>query len=178
MLQTSYIGYSPKQTYGGWSVATTDGMMNGVPYIMYDADYYRELWNEGIFVKNDKELLDRLDYYLNNEYIRNDLSEDGLAHIRKRLVFKKEVEQMSEYIDELLKKLPIVKKSEKIKEMKKWIKRKGGISKKEIIERLNWGVGIKWTQYRRTLLTNPKIYDTMAKEPIYKWIKKDEHTDK
>ena len=76
---------------------------------------------------------------------------------------------MSEYIDELIKKLPIVKKSEKLKEMTKWIKKEGSITKKHIIERLGWGVGIKWTQYRRTLLTNPKIYDTMAKEPIYKW---------
>ena len=77
---------------------------------------------------------------------------------------------MSEYIDELLKKLPIVKKSEKIKDMIKLTKRKGGVSKKEIIEYLGWGVGIKWTQYRRTLLTNPKIYDTMSKDPVYKWI--------
>ena len=171
MLQTSYIGYSPKQTYGGWSVATTDGMMNGVPYLMYDADYYRELWNEGVFIKNDDELLEKLNYYLDNEYIRNDLSDEGLAHIRKKLVFKKEIEKMSEYIDELLKKLPIVKKSEKIKDMIKETKRKGGITKKDFIEYLGWGVGIKWTPYRRALLTNPKIYDTMSKDPVYKWIK-------
>ena len=42
-LQECCVGFSPKQTYGGWSVATTDGMMNGVPYIMYDEDYYKEL---------------------------------------------------------------------------------------------------------------------------------------
>ena len=54
--------------------------------------------------------------------------------------------------------------------MIKLTKRKGGISKKEIIEYLGWGVGIKWTQYRRTLLTNPKIYDSMSKDPVYKWI--------
>ena len=29
-LQECRVGFSPKQTYGGWSVATTDGMMNGV----------------------------------------------------------------------------------------------------------------------------------------------------
>ena len=36
-LNECCVGFSPKQTYGGWSVATTDGMMNGVPYIMYRA---------------------------------------------------------------------------------------------------------------------------------------------
>ena len=43
--------------------------------------------------------------------------------------------------------------------------------KKDFIEYLGWGVGIKWTPYRRALLTNPKIYDTMSKDPVYKWIK-------
>jgi DNA replication protein DnaD len=129
------------------------------------------LWNEGVFVKNDKELLDKLNYYLDNEYIRNDLSDEGLAHIRNKLVFKKEIEKMSDYINELLKKLPIVKKSEKIKDMIKQTKRKGGVTKKDFIEYLGWGVGIKWTPYRRALLTNPKIYDTMSKDPVYKWIK-------
>ena len=36
-LKTCYVGFSPNQKYGGWSVATTDGMMNGVPYVMYNA---------------------------------------------------------------------------------------------------------------------------------------------
>ena len=33
-LQKCYVGFSPKQKYGGWSVSTTDGMMNGVTFIM------------------------------------------------------------------------------------------------------------------------------------------------
>ena len=45
-LQECCVGFSPKQLYGGWSVATTDGMMNGVPYIMYGDLYYEEL-NKG-----------------------------------------------------------------------------------------------------------------------------------
>ena len=40
-LQQCRVGFSPKQVYGGWSVSTTDGIMNGCPYIMYDADYYQ-----------------------------------------------------------------------------------------------------------------------------------------
>ena len=55
--------------------------------------------------------------------------------------------------------------------MIKETKRKGGITKKDFIEHLGWGVGIKWTPYRRALLTNPKIYDSMSKDPVYKWIK-------
>ena len=42
-LRTCRVGFSPKQKYSGWSVATTDGMMTGCPFIMFDADYYHEL---------------------------------------------------------------------------------------------------------------------------------------
>ena len=31
----------------------TDGMMNGVPYIMYDAGYYHELYEQGDFFEDD-----------------------------------------------------------------------------------------------------------------------------
>ena len=49
-LQECRVGFSPKQTYGGWSVATTDGMMNGVPYIMYGDLYYEELNEDADFL--------------------------------------------------------------------------------------------------------------------------------
>ena len=169
-LQDCYIGYSPKQSYGGWSVATTDGMMNGIPYLMYDADYYRELWDKGVFVKNDDELLEKLNFYLDNEYNRNVLADESLQHIRYRLIFKDEVKQMSDYIDELHDTLPKVKTSEKIKEIISWIQKEKRVSKSEIMKRLGWGVGIKWTQYRATLLTHPNIYDILSKDPVYCWI--------
>ena len=38
------------------------------------------------------------------------------------------------------------------------------------MKRLGWGVGIKWTQYRATLLTHPNIYDILSKDPVYCWI--------
>ena len=169
-LQDCYIGYSPKQSYGGWSVATTDGMMNGIPYLMYEADYYRELWDKGVFVKNDDELLEKLNFYLDNEYNRNVLADESLQHIRYRLIFKDEVKQMSDYIDELHDTLPKVKNSEKIKEIISWIQKEKRVSKSEIMKRLGWGVGIKWTQYRATLLTHPNIYDILSKDPVYCWI--------
>ena len=42
------------QTEVWWLVSTTtDGMMNGVPYIMYDAGYYHELYEQGDFFEDD-----------------------------------------------------------------------------------------------------------------------------
>ncbi len=187
-LKTCCVGFSPKQDYGGWSVATTDGMMNGVPYIMYDELYYKELNPKGEYFANkslhpkyrEKHLLSLFSVYLDNkaydfsnetwnENYRNEMAEQALNHIKDNLVYKDEVIKMSKYIDSLVDKLPKVGNSEKLKEMTEWIRDEKSISKKNLIERLNWGVGIKFTQYRRTLLTNPNIFDTISEYPNYCW---------
>ena len=46
--------------------ATTDGMMNGVPYVMYDAEYYHELYEIGDFFENDHDALMLLNTYLDD----------------------------------------------------------------------------------------------------------------
>ena len=60
-LKNCCVGFSPKQTYGGWSVATTDGLMNGLPYIMYDDTYYKELNPTADFFTTDDDALLLLD---------------------------------------------------------------------------------------------------------------------
>jgi hypothetical protein len=168
-LQECCVGFSPKQAYGGWSVATTDGMMNGVPYIMYDEMYYEELNDEADFFRSDVVAIDLLNKYLNNTEYRNKMAEQALSCVFNDLVYKDSIELMSVYIDSLVDKLPMVGETEKVDEIIEWIKTEGIISKKNLIDRLNWGVGIKFTQYRRRLLTNPNIYDTISEYPNYCW---------
>ena len=169
-LQKCCVGYSPKQSYSGWSVATTDGMMNGVPYIMYNADYYRELYDEGKFIDTDEELLSEFNLHLDNTDLRNDYANESLNHIKHNLVFKNEVKSMSDYINGLIQCVGKMSESEAVQRITKWIKDEKRLTKKEIINRLGWGVGIRWTPYRRALLTNPNIYDSMTKDPTYTWI--------
>ena len=116
-LKSCCVGFSPKQDYGGWSVATTDGMMNGVPYIMFDEIYYQELNDEADFFRSDVVAIDLLNKYLNNTEYRNEMAEQALNHIKDNLVYKDEVIKMSKYIDSLVDKLPKVGNSEKLKEM-------------------------------------------------------------
>ena len=169
-LQKCCVGYSPKQSYGGWSVATTDGMMNGVPYIMYNANYYRELFDEGKFIDTDDELISELNLHLDNTDLRNDYANESLDHIKYNLVYKNQIEIMSEYINDLVTRVSKMKDSEAVQRITNWIKKEKRLTKKQIINRLGWGVGIRWTPYRRALLTNTKIYDSMTKDPTYCWI--------
>ena len=47
------------------------------------------------------------------------------------------------------------------------------VTKKDIMNSVGWGRGIKWTPYRRALMSHPNIFDTMDEYPKYIWRKSD-----
>ena len=168
-LKECCVGFSPKQKYGGWSVATTDGMMNGVPYIMYNEDYYKELYNDADFFSTDTQAVSLLNKYLNNTEYRNEQAKKSLNHIKKNLVYRNKIVEMNDYMNELLSSQKEIKDSQKLYEIIDWIKTSKSVSKSEILDNLNWGRGIKWTPYRRALMKHSNIYDVNSEEPTYKW---------
>jgi glycosyltransferase involved in cell wall biosynthesis len=176
-LQNCYMGFSPKQKYGGWSVAMTDGMMNGVPYIMYDDTYYHELNDNGEFFKNDHEALMLMNTYLDDPKYRNEQAEQALDCIRENLIYKDSVIEMNNYMNDLLDRQKSMRapnilsdrKTDRLSEIIELI-RKGATTKKHIMDYLGWGRGIKWTPYRRALMNHPNIYDVMDDYPTYVWI--------
>ena len=166
-LQKCYVGFSPKQSYGGWSVSTTDGMMNGVPYIMYDDTYYHELNEMGDFFEDDHTALQLLNTYLDDPEYRNEEASKALDWMKNKLVYKDKMLEMLFYMDRLVMETRAVKDTNRFKEIVEWIKTAGKLSKKDIIERLGWGRGIKWTPYRRALMNHPNIFDTNSSTPYY-----------
>lgn len=169
-LQKCYVGFSPKQTYGGWSVATTDGMMNGVPYIMYNDTYYHELNPKGDFFENDDIALTLLNNYLDNPQYRNKQAKQAVDCIRKTLIYKDKIKDMNVYMNHLLFHQRAVGDTDKLKEIIQYIKSRGEVTKTELINWLDWGRGIKWTPYRRALMNHPNIFDENSSEPKYKFI--------
>ena len=99
-LKTCYVGFSPKQKYGGWSVATTDGMMNGVPYIMYNADYYKELHPQGEFFDDDYDALMLLNTYLSDPEYRNEEAERAIDCVQSFLIYKDKMVEMNNYMND------------------------------------------------------------------------------
>ena len=170
-LKNCCVGFSPKQKYGGWSVATTDGLMNGVPFIMYDEDYYKELCSVSDFYTTDDDTLCLLNKYLDDTEYRNQKARESLAHIKNELIYKDEMKKMSNYIDELLSKSNAT--SSKSKTMVKLISiiknSSNGISKAELFSHLGWGRGIKFSPYRRALMKHKNIFDVGRKTPLYIW---------
>ena len=164
------VGFSPKQKYGGWSVATTDGLMNGTPYVMFDELYYKELQGDADFFKTNNQAIELLNKYLDDNDYRNDMGGRALRWTRDKLLFKNNMIEMSNYIDDLVNRLPNLKKSKKINDIKQMIKQTPeGMTKKEIIQKLKWGGGILWTPYRRALLEDSNVYDICDSIPTYHW---------
>jgi len=175
-LQNCYMGFSPKQKYGGWSVAMTDGMMNGVPYIMFDASYYHELNAKGDFFEDDHEALMLMNTYLDDPQFRNEQAEQALDCIRENLIYKDSVIEMNDYMNDLLDRQKVMRapnilrdcKTDRLLDIIEFIK-KGPATKKEIMDFLGWGRGIKWSPYRRALMLHPNIFDVMDEYPMYIW---------
>ena len=168
-LQKCYVGFSPKQKYGGWSVATTDGMMNGVPYIMYDAGYYEELYQQGDFFSDDHDALMLLNTYLDDPQYRNEEASKALDWINNKLIYKDKMIGMNEYMNDLLSKQKVMGDSEKFKEIVEFIKTNKEVRKIDLMDWLCWGRGIKWTPYRRALMNHPNIFDVNGSFPTYRW---------
>jgi glycosyltransferase involved in cell wall biosynthesis len=168
-LKKCWVGFSPKQTYGGWSVATTDGMMNGVPYIMYDDTYYKELWENGDFFKSDHGAIGLLNAYLDDRKYRDEMGVSAVCHIADNLVYKNEMSNMSGYINTLIDDTKQMNNSTKLLELIAFIKENGSVTKQEVMAFLGWGRGIKFTPYRRALMNHTNIYDVNGSTPKYVW---------
>jgi hypothetical protein len=168
-LQKCYMGFSPKQKYGGWSVAMTDGMMNGVPYIMFDASYYHELNDKGEFFKDDHDALMLMNIYLDDPKYRNEQANNALNHVYNKLIYSNEIIKMNDYINDLLSRQKVMGASDRLQDIVEFIK-KGPATKKQIMEFLGWGRGIKWSPYRRALMLHPNIFDIKDPFPVYTYI--------
>ena len=171
-LRKCRVGYSPKQEYGGWSVATTDGIMNGTPYIMYDASYYKELNPTADFFKTNEEAIKLLNLYLDDDWHRHEQSIMGLMHFIDNLIYENDMQQMLDYFDKIVSEEKcITDRSGRFKEMIEIVKREGTVSKSKLTEWMNNDrpYGIALNPYRRALLKHPNIYDSNDAEPHYIW---------
>lgn len=167
LLKKCAVGFSPKQKYGGWSVATTDGLMNGVPYLMYDDLYYRELWDGADFFTSDEGALSLLNKYLDDKEYRDKKSNEARKHLRENLVYRDKMIEMNDYMNTLIENTHTVGETETFNSIVKLIQNKKAVSKIDIMHFLGWGRGVPWTPYRRALSKHPNIVEQLTETPTY-----------
>ena len=151
-LSQCFIGVCCKQLYAGWAISATDGMSVGVPYMFSDDDYYHELANDsGIFYKNEKEFNTTINKILDNKDIRDSHSKHSLERFGEML-WGKRIVDFSNMIDLAISCVPMMKKPTKsYNKMKSYIEKHREVSKKDLLNYMNWGVRIGFSGYRNRL---------------------------
>ena len=62
-LSKCWVGACGQSHHTGWANSASDGMAVGVPYIFYDANYYRQYAKDaGIYFKKDEEFIKEIKY--------------------------------------------------------------------------------------------------------------------
>ena len=113
-----------------------------------------------------------MDTYLNDEQYRNEQATMSRDWISERLIYRDKMIEMSEYIDELIEQTKTMGESDTFKKIVGWIKEEKVLRKDQIMTKLGWGRGIKWTPYRRALMKHPNIFDVKNERPAYCWKEK------
>ena len=171
-LRKCCVGVSPKTTYGEWKKATIEGNANGIPYLMYDEEYYRNINNDGDFFKTRKDLVLLLNKYLSKQDYRNEMAGKAIGNLITKHDLKRKVDAISKEINNIQKN----KNSNRTKITNKivaLIKSHKKISLKELLGKkyLNWDNSIKFDSYRKTILNTKGITENVinSKSKKYEW---------
>jgi len=161
-LASMQFGVGCFQSYSAWSISVTDGLSVNVPYLlpsglcypeMVPADYPYLYDNREDFIKKFNEMLD------NDQYI-------DTKDIAKGMIWENRIERWFGGWDNVFN-LKAMSDTDGVKKVTSIIRKHKYISKKDLIDKLGWGVHIKWTGYRNKLRENPDIKFT---KHGYEWI--------
>tara|TARA_R100000656_G_scaffold107406_1_gene79555 strand:+ start:330 stop:1622 length:1293 start_codon:yes stop_codon:yes gene_type:complete len=151
-LSQCFVGVCCKQLYAGWAISATDGMSVGVPYLFSDDRYYHELADDsGLFYKDEKDFNSIINKLLDDKNIRASYSNKSLSRFEDML-WEKQIVEFNDMIDSAILQIPKMKKPTKsYNKMKKYIKKHGNVSKRDLLNYMNWGVRIGFSGYRNRL---------------------------
>lgn len=156
-LSSCYVGVCAKQKYSGWAISATDGMSVGVPYLFSDDDYYHELAQDAGIYYNDDEFIDKIDNLLDKKNIRDEWSRKSLKRFEDGK-WENTIIPFNKMIDDTIQNLPMLKNdTDTYKKVVDFIHRKKSVTKKDILNMLNWGVRISFSGYRNRLRNEPTI---------------------
>ena len=158
-VRSMHMGVGCFKKYSAWSISTTDGLSQGVPYILPDGMCYPEMVGEQyplLYKGGDgSEFLDMIEHMLDNPNGRK-VANDYLA---PKLEGFRWSERVLKWFDgwKHFEKLKPMSDTDSYKKIVEHIHRKKSVSKKELLEHMGWGVRISFTSYRNRLRNEKTI---------------------
>ena len=151
-LKSMKVGVGCFSKYSAWSIATTDSLSMGVPYVLPNKLCYPEMVGEDYKLLYDdaKDFLDKIEMML------DDKIEVDLSKKIKSFTWKKRV---AEWFDKwkCFDEFDCVQETESYQKIKQFIIDNNSVSKKDILDYMGWGVRIGFNGYRNRLRTEPDI---------------------
>ena len=158
-VRSMHMGVGCFQKYSAWSISTTDGLSQGVPYVLPDKMCYPEMVGEKyplLYKANDaKSFKDTIENVLDNDYMRDEAN----LYLEPKLEGFRWSERVNKWFDgwKHFDELKIMSDTDSYKRMVDHIHKKKSVSKKELLEYMGWGVRISFSEYRNRLRTEDTI---------------------
>jgi len=150
-VRSMHMGVGCFQKYSAWSISTTDGLSQGVPYILPNGMCYPEMVGEQypLLYSGANEFKSVIEGMLDNPYLRDTAN----AYLEPKLEGFRWSERVNKWFDgwKHLEELKPMSDTDSYKRILKFIHKKKSVSKKDILEHLNWGVRISFSEYRNRL---------------------------
>ena len=157
-VRSIHMGVGCFQKYSAWSISTTDGLSQGVPYILPNGLCYPEMVGEKypLLYKGIDGFKSTIEHMLDNPNAR----EEANNYLAPNLDGFKWSERVPKwfnnwkFLDDLE---TIGDNSEAYPKIVEFIKNKKFVTKRDITDYLNWGVRISLTAYRNKLRQEKNI---------------------
>ena len=156
-VRSMHMGVGCFKKYSAWSISTTDGLSQGVPYILPHNMCYPEMVGEKypLLYHNGSEFLDMVEAMLDNPKQR----EIANKYLEPKLEGFRWSERVLKWFDgwKYFDELKVMSDTESYQKMVDHIHKKKSVSKKELLEHMGWGVRISFSEYRNRLRTEDTI---------------------
>ena len=156
-VRSMHMGVGCFQKYSAWSISTTDGLSQGVPYVLPNGMCYPEMVGDEypLLYNGANEFKSVIEGMLDNPYLRDTAN----AYLEPKLEGFRWSERVDKWFDgwKHLEELKPMSDTDSYKRILDFIHTKKSVSKKDILEYLNWGVRISFSEYRNRLRLEPTI---------------------
>ena len=150
-VRSMHMGVGCFKKYSAWSISTTDGLSQGVPYVLPNGMCYPEMVGEQYPLLYDgvDGFKSTIEYMLDNPKAR----EEANNYLSPKLNGFKWSERVLKWFDDwkYFDELKVMSNTDSYKKILDFIHKNKSVSKKDILEYMNWGVRISFSEYRNRL---------------------------